>query len=92
MGMSTHVVGFREPDATWDKMMAVYQACKMANIGIPDEVDAFFEGEDPTDLRGKTVKLGDACVPWRDDCREGFEVDLTKLPKGLRHIRFYNSW
>ena len=45
----------------------------------------------PPSNKPKKKKLG-ALTPWRDDMQEGFEVDVTKLPKNITVIRFYNSW
>jgi len=39
----------------------------------------------------KKKKLG-AVVEWKEDMREGFEVDVTKLPVGVTIVRFYNSY
>lgn len=98
MGMSTSIVGFRPPDEKWMAMKTVYDACIKAKVPVPDEVEDFFNG-DPPDKQGVKVNLEDtakakigAVTPWRDDSREGFEVNVTKLPKDVTIIRFYNSW
>lgn len=94
--MSTHVVGFIPPDEKWLKMRAIFDACKAANVGLPEEVDEFFGGETPDD-RGREVderamvKAG-AIREWKDDSREGFELDVSKLPPDVKFVRFYNSW
>jgi hypothetical protein len=104
--MHTHVIGFRPPDAKWKKMKEVHDACIAANVEIPEEVDEFFNWN-PPDLSGVMVELEDrhldpakgatpknfgAVKPWHADMREGFEVDVTKLPKDVTIIRFYNSY
>jgi hypothetical protein len=97
MGMSTHIVGFRPANGPandrWKKMKAVYDACNEAEIPIPAEVAGFFNGE-PPDPTGVRVGLENStCVqPWKSNDAEGFEVDVTKLPKDVTVIRFYNSW
>jgi hypothetical protein len=97
MGMNTYVKGFRPPNDKWKAMKAIYDACESGGIAVPDEVDDFFNGE-PPDKAGVEVdlevkKLGLGCVrPYRDDSREGIEVDVTKLPKGVTILRFVNSW
>lgn len=94
MGMSTHVEGFKAPDAKWKQMKTVWDACRAAEIGVPEEVDDYFEGEDP-DHFGVTVEIEgtECCKEWSDEYnRVGFEVELKKIPKGVTHIRFYNSW
>ena len=100
MSMSTHVIGFRPPDENWKQMKAIYDACTKAKVSLPEEVEDYFNGEPPDpqgvkveleDYPSKTNKLG-AVKDWRDDMRGGFEVDVTKLPKGVTLIRFYNSY
>lgn len=93
MSMGTHVVGFRPPDKTWKKMKAVWDACTAAGTEIPNEVVKFFNHEDP-DESGVVVEIMEtpACRRWEDDMREGYEIDISKLPEGLMIIRFYNSW
>lgn len=88
--MSTHIVGFRPPDDQWARMKGVYRSCQSAGVPIPKAVLDFFDGEDPKDLPGKEVPI--KAEPWRDEGREGYQVDLTKLPKDVRYLRFYNSW
>lgn len=92
MGMSTHVVGFKPADETWKKMKNVWYACKVAGVAPPLEVDRFFNGEAPDDA-GVEVVLGKDCLKeWNDEGRAGYEVDMAKLPAGVKIIRFYNSY
>ena len=98
MSMSMNVVGFRPPDEKWKLMKAVYEACNKAGISIPKDVIDFFNGV-PPDPQGVSIRLEDnhffkygAVKEWREDGREGFEVDITKLPKDVTIVRFYNSW
>lgn len=95
MGMSTHVVGIKPPDAKWKKMKAVWDACKSAGISVPDEVCEFFGNETP-DPKGVVVELEkQGCVSKYNDADRtaaGFEVDVTKLPADVKIIRFSNSW
>jgi len=93
MSMSTHIIGFRPPDKKWKEMKKVYDACIEARLEIPKEVDEFFGGEEP-DESGVMLEIeeDEAVEEWSDDMRQGFQVDVTKLPKDLKYIRFYNSW
>ena len=93
MSMSTHVVGIRPPDARWGQMKAVWDACKQAGVDPPEEVAEFFEHSAP-DPAGIRVELERShCVRvFNDDMRQGFDVDVSKLPKNVTVIRFYNSW
>lgn len=89
MSMSTHVIGFAAPDEQWRKMKVIYDACSSAGVSIPDEVEKFFDGEEP-DEAGVEVRLNPK--PWSDDSRSGFEIDLSTVPKHVNVIRFYNSY
>lgn len=96
MGMSTYVQGFKPADAKWKRMKAVYDACEEAKVAVPDEVDDFFNGEPPdpagVEVDEHQLKKCGAAKDWRDDSREGIEIDITKLPKDITVLRFVNSW
>lgn len=91
MGMSTHVVGFRPADDLWHKMESAYRACEKAGVPIPPEVSRFFDYDGPGDRPGKEVSIEGAVKEYSNDYSLGFEVDLTKLPKDVTVLRFYNS-
>lgn len=100
MGMSTHIVGVKPPDEKWKRMKKVWDACKAADISIPDEVVEFFNNEEPDD-KGIVIDFGSSysgqktnpCVrKWSEDTSSGFEVDLKLVPHDVTIIRFYNSW
>lgn len=93
MSMSSHIVGFRPPDAKWRKMKAAYEACDAAGLDIPDEVASFFNHEAPDDS-GVEVEIEDtkAVTEYSAEMREGYEVDLTKLPPDVKIIRFFNAY
>jgi len=93
MGMSTHVVGIRRPDAKWTQMKAVWDACKLAEVDPPEEVEEFFNYRSP-DPSGIMVELGGnpGVRAFSDEMSQGFEVELDKLPKNVTAVRFYNSW
>lgn len=94
MGMSTHCIGFKPPDDHWLQMKAVWDACVKAMIEVPEEVDRFFNGETPDDS-GVEIRLDytDCCSDYSDgDMRVGIEIDLDKVPKGVKAIRFVNSY
>jgi len=95
MSMSPNVVGFRPPDEAWEKHKAVWAACKAAEVAIPEETLEFFDGEDPLDKPGAEIDLedSDCCSAYSDELgRSGFELDVERLPTGLKIIRFFNSW
>lgn len=94
MGMSTNVAGIRPPDEKWKQMKAVRDACVAAGVAIPKDVDAFFNDEtpDPSGVLLCQSDLGAAVRKWEAQDRNGFEVDVTKLPPGVKIIRFWNRW
>lgn len=93
MGMSVHVVGFVPPDKKWKQMKQAYHSCKQAGIQISDEIENFFGYEEPNEL-GREVDIEEAIEKFQDSDRaeEGLIVDLAKLPKNVKFLRFYNSW
>jgi hypothetical protein len=91
MGMSTHVVGFVKPDDDYAKKVAAWRACEAACVTPPNELIKLFDGNPPQDA-GMNVDITQAVSSWNNDYASGYEVDITKLPSGVRIVRFYNSW
>jgi hypothetical protein len=96
MGMSTYAMGFRDPDETWKKHKAVWDACRDAGIDPPEETRTFFDDE-PPDEAGIKVQLGPhagkVARHWDvGDGAEGLEITIADLPKNITKIRFVNSW
>ena len=95
MGMSTHIVGFAPPDEKWRKMKAIWDSCEEAGIDVPKEVNDFFGGETPDEC-GVEIRLQypfhEAVREWSDDMREGFEIEIAKLPEHCKIVRVYNSY
>jgi hypothetical protein len=97
MSMSTHIIGFVPPDEEWKKMKAVYDACVEAGVDLPRGVEKYFDGTEPQE-EGKEIDLtednynGLIVEPWEGDCCSGYQIELKKLPKNVKIIRFYNSY
>lgn len=93
MGMSTHVIGFKPPDDRWKAMKAARDACVAADVEIPEEISDFFEDQEP-DEAGVEVQLDEAegVKEYRADGADGFELEVAKLPKDVKIVRFYNSY
>ena len=90
---SMNVKGVRAPDQEYEEMKAVYDACVKAGVPVPERVNEFFCWEPPNPNRLMVdLDLSEAVEMWRDDYREGFEVEIAKLPKNITHVRFYLSW
>lgn len=92
MGMSTYVVGYRAPDAEWKKKALAWVACIDAGVEPPDELEEFFDGQDPSEQDGCEVSIRKATTEWSGDGKAGLELDLEKLPPGVKIVRFVNSW
>jgi len=100
MSMRTYVTLYRPVDDKWRNMQRVWAACNDAGLAVPLEVDVFFNGRPPDGVEGVEV----ACVtqnettwpPWvtrfEIDMKDGYDVDVTKLPKDVKIIRFTNSY
>ena len=91
MSMSTHLIGIIPPNDMWKNMKAIWDSCEVANIKIPSEVLAFFDDTPPDDA-GVMIDLETIAKPYHTDSAEGFELDVDKIPKHVKTIRFYNSW
>jgi len=91
MSLSTYVIGFRPPDERWQQMKAVYEANAAAGLRQPTEVEMFFLNGAP-DASGVEVNLDNIAKEWRDDSRDGIEIDIRDLPPEVHILRFVNSW
>lgn len=92
MSMSMHVHGYRSADVTWRGMKAIWDACVAANVAVPEAVETFFGGEPPGDKPGIDVNIDAAVRDWGDEARQGFEIDVQKLPLNVRFIRVYCAY
>ena len=105
MSVSTYIVGIKPPDEKWLQMKAVWDACALAAVEVPTEVDEFFNWEEPDDS-GVIVSLGslyqikelgqrqteDGLSYYLGDGQSGIEIELSKIPKDIKKLRFYNSY
>jgi len=102
MSMSTFVFGVRPPDDKWKGMKAVRDACIKVGTPVPEEVEKFFNYEKPDDkgilveftMDNKGKVSNGCCKPFYDEnnCYEGFEIELSKVPKDITILRFVNGW
>ena len=89
--MSTHIVGFRPPDDTWKHMKEIWDSCESVKVPIPEEVLNFFNDIEP-DENGVENNLENYADEYSGDMRSGYEIDISKLPKNINIIRFFNSY
>jgi hypothetical protein len=92
MSTSIHVVGFTPPNEEWKNMKSVYDACKAAKLEVPEEVEEFFNWEEP-DEAGVEVDLEKSGVAreWHAEMRDGYEIDVESIPEHIKKIRFFRA-
>ena len=94
MSVDLVVCGIKPPTEEYTKKLEAWKACEAAGVEIPKEVDDFFNGEEP-EPSGMRVELPydapECCTEWYDENGQGYEIDLSKLPKGVAIIRAYLS-
>lgn len=98
MGMSTHIEAFTpDTDLDFQKHKKILLMCMENEVSLPKETAKYFGDDTPyhhllDEKLAINLKESVHYTEWSDETRQGFEVDLTKLPKGVTKIRFYNSW
>lgn len=74
-------------------MKKIWDACNEAGVTIPSKVLEFFNHEEPDDAGVSIALEGTPAVKeYTADMREGFEVEISKLPASVKFIRFWNSY
>ena len=91
MSMSTYVTGIIPADSKYLKMLHIFNECKEVGIDPPKEVWDFFRGEIP-DPDGVVVSLVDIAIEYSHEMSQGVSIDVDKIPKQVKTIRFVNSW
>lgn len=96
MSMSSHVIGVRDLDGAFAKMIAAKVACEEAGIPYPQQIINYFlhagESEDYLRREMESIDITVAVTQYNRKGTDGFEVDLSKLPDGVKSIRFENSY
>jgi len=97
MSMSSRIIGVRNLEGRFAKMMQVKLACEAAAVEYPDEVrDYFFEhpSESEEYLRSEMeeVDISGAVTRYSKAEVECYDVNLWKLSDAVKAIRFENSW
>lgn len=93
MGMSTHVIGIGRADDKHKRMFKAYEACIAADVPVPDDINEYFDYDTPNEM-GREIELrrGDSCTEYKAEMRDGYDIEIAKLPKDITHIRFFNSY
>ncbi len=97
MGMSSGVVGLRDLDGQFAKMLKAKIACEEADIPYPTEVTTYFKNEpecDEDELRRKMaeIDIDEAVTTGGRDSTDAWTVTLAKLPKECIAVVFENSY
>ena len=93
MSMSTSVILLRDKnDSEYQKKLAVLMACKEAAIDLPKEIDEYFGGDGIDNEPETPLEIEFEARDWGDESAEGYEIDISDLPSGVKTIRFFNSW
>lgn len=98
--MSTHITAFiPDDDPEYQKHKKILLMCNELKVSLPRETSDYFNVKDLyPDLELLEEKLSVKLVKgihyeeYGKDMEEGFEIDLTKLPKEVTKIRFFNSY
>jgi len=97
MGMSSGVVGLRDLDGQFAKMLKAKIACEEADIPYPKEVTEYFKNEpecDEDELRRKLaeIDIDEAVTEGSVNSTDSWTVTLAKLPKECIAVVFENSY
>lgn len=93
MGMSTSVVLLRDKnDPTYQQYLKVLVACKESGIDPPKVVDEYFGGDGIDNDPEAPLEIKFEPREWSNEYSTGCEIDIDSLPKGVKTIRFCNSW
>lgn len=84
MSMDISVKGIIEPTKDYNKKLEAYYACEKANIDIPDELEKFFDYEQPS-KEGMEVKID---YGGNLEYENGYIlIDLNDLPENVTKIK-----
>ena len=97
MSESISVTAFRDMDGEFQRMLEAKRYCEAHGFSYPKEVQDYFGGdveEAEDDLRDSMleVPLGDIVQEYESEGSDGYEVDVTRLPKEVKTLRFSRSW
>lgn len=82
-------MGVTPPDAEFKKMLDAYNACVAAGVEVPKKVYEFFNHSNP-DPRGLELRLKEE--HGLSKVQYGFDVELAKLPKNVKILKFVLSY
>lgn len=91
MGMGNiKVFGIRPADHEYSLKLQAYYALEKANIGIPRELEQFFNYY-PPNILGEEIDLAIDSPPCltvlKEDGAYGYTIELAKLSKSIKFIK-----
>ncbi|KKM19573.1 hypothetical protein LCGC14_1654260 [marine sediment metagenome] len=93
MSMSTGVILLRDKDdPQYQYYLKVLNSCIEAKVPLPDAVDRYFGGQGTSNDPDFPLEIDFEVTEWKKSGQVGIDIDLDKIPKGVKTIRFYNSW
>jgi len=93
MNSSMNVVLLRDKeDSTYKKYLNILLSCKECDINPPAEVDKYFGGGGAYNDPEYPLEMDFKLKEWGNDYVQGYEIDVTDLPEGVKTIRFYISY
>jgi len=93
MNSSMNVILLRDKeDSTYKKYLNILLSCKEAYINPPDIVDKYFGGNGIDNDPKYPLKINFEPKEWSNENAQGYEIDITDLPEGVKTIRFYISY
>ncbi len=86
--MSIRVYAIQPADEKWFKMKEIWDKCKEMDIYPPKEVEQYFDLEYP-DSDGKLIDITEQeyVKEYTAEMVDGYEIDISKLPKNTKLIR-----
>jgi hypothetical protein len=90
MGVSTHIIGLKEPTVEYLAKLEAYRACENAGVEVPKELEDYFDGLrcDCVPDDGMEVSI-EGAMTGTVEYGDGAIIDLSKLPEGVTRIRVY---
>jgi hypothetical protein len=85
MSVSYYVEGIREPDEEFQKMKKIYDLCIESDVGVPREVEDYFDGNTP-DNDGLSVEIPNE--EFSEEYRSGYKVQVKDIPKNIKCLKF----
>jgi hypothetical protein len=97
MGMDSSVIGLRDLDGQFEKMLKVKLACDEAGIEHPDDVYMYFQEQSELPEAGlrellAEIDISAAVEELNEDSVDGFTVHLARLPAEVIAVQFRNSY